>query len=361
MYHERYPEFRKVQGVDPNFKGIEIMRVEAITGIKDLQGVFDDCEGLSDSEAIYSFLNKKYHLNVETESILDFLIDTIGFSPIILEYIDAREEEFYFGLTIPEALMIVLNKLFGGNNDIRSSGGYPHLFNFSGIPNNVQNFNGKNWLPHKNNRQTLDGDKFLSKVLRHMGIAGNILFHGTSWNAAINIMRSIRIIPRDGASDFDFKMKNQIRDFSGKTLKSNFYLGDDYNMAWRWASHHRQSAICIFALSDEFLNSIENHLQFEYGDEWKKLIFKARNPPTPEAGRDFYAETDEYDNFINYLDTQDLISEPFCKYVNVTHWEDIDCIKNGNIIPIQYAFKDSTINLLNDKLVLTIFREFYVR
>lgn len=160
-----------------------IHTIECITGLKNISGAFDDSDGFTEIELLVSFLNKKYNLSLGDLNILDFFLNTLGFSYLSLKLINAETPEFYENMYTSEALEIVLNKLINTANDMPSQNGFPHEFNFSGKNlNTLQNYEGKNWFPYSNNRNLFNKSQVLEKLLENINTNDcYILFHGTSW------------------------------------------------------------------------------------------------------------------------------------------------------------------------------------
>ena len=184
-----------------------------------------------------------------------------------------------------------------------------------------------------------DPDTLIIRALSGINLDGcSLFYHGTNWREGIGIMRKLKIIPRSTTTDFGLK---------------NFYLTDIFRTSKDWANRSNQPAIYIFAIPNSYIENSHNHIKFQYNYDWKKFVFKIRNPP--EYGEDLEEKITEYENFIDEIDSNDLISGPIMKNPGSININDVRSIVYGKQTPYQYAFKESTISDLNNMLAVTIF------
>lgn len=236
-------------------KMMRVMSIEGITGLKGLIGAFENNEGLTEVESIVSHLNRTYNLSDGDYDILNYLTGVIKFSEIALESIDVNYEDFYYNMTTYEALEVVLTKLIDRSGNIKKKNGFPADFNFNidlntQMPNLSQtNSDGKRWFPYVRTETNFLEARFLDGIDTDDSI---ILYHGTSWDNAISIMEEIKILPRMRASDFGLR---------------NFYLGDSLKAAFNWANRNDQPAINIFVIPNSYIESLNEHLQFNNDED----------------------------------------------------------------------------------------------
>lgn len=333
-----------------NTKKYRTMEIEGITGLKNISPAFEDSSNESEIELLIKYLNKKYDFSAYYD-VYDFIVNVIKFSINALEVIDANYEEFYDNMIIEEALEVILTKLLVTTTNVNSKNGFPSMFNFNRSQINTQQiYNNKKWYPYSQGKYNINYSELLSKITN--GILLNredrIYFHGTSWRHAISIMNKVpssafknAIKPRQYCTDFGLR---------------NFYLTDTFETACLWSARNRQPAVVIFVISDNYINSLENHLKLS-GDEWKEVVFKIRNAPNPDNNPNYEIEEQIYDEFINEIDSKDLISGPIFLNTTASSIEKVKYIKYGKYIPYQYSFKDTTINDLNRMLAITLFFE----
>ena len=244
---------------------------------------------------------------------------------------------------LDEALTVILTKLITPP-PMASSNGFPVDFNFvSGQANTGQIYNGQKWFPYVEGRSEITYEKLLDRIKRNIEIKDTdiLMFHGCSWESAISIMDQIEIKTRFECTDFGFK---------------NFYLTDTFETACIWANKNIQASVVVFIIPGDYIEGLENHLILNDKEEWKKIVYKARNKPI--SGPNLRRDKQIYKNFIEELDSKDLISGPICKNPNdsITQ-ENLRYLKYGAYIPLQYSFKPSTIDDLNDMLAITLFLE----
>lgn len=184
----------------------------------------------------------------------------------------------------------------------------------------------------------------LKSILIKFGITSDedLYFHGTSWDGALSIMSEIEIIPRSKAKDFG---------------KKNFYVINSFKSSCIWAKRKNQSAIVVFNITKEYIEVLDNHISLNNEDEWKETVFKMRNPPP--GGSIYVREKRNYNNFVIKYDSSDLVTGPIFANPKCKSLDQVKYIEYDKEIPIQYAFKESTINDLNSMKAFVIFFEEY--
>lgn len=324
-------------------KDLKIIQIEGITGLKDLDHVFDDRLNETDIEMIVIFLNKKYDLSLGDSNPFDFIVSVIKFSFRSLRAIKADFKEFYDNMTTKESVIVILTKLLITTYSISTTNGFPTILNYnSSMSNKSQEYIGdKKWFPYVKGDRRMKFDQLLARSTNMLDLTDKtLLFHGTSWESAFSIYDEIEIFQRQRATDFGMR---------------NFYLTDTFKTACIWASRNVQSAILIFCIPNTFLDELENYSNFNERniEDWKQLVFKCRNPP---LGRNIQTLRREYRNFIDTLDDMDCISGSILANPSAP-LDEIKYIKYGSEVPYQYSFKDSTIDILNNFLSIVIFFE----
>ena len=345
-----------------NTKSLHIMSIEGITGLSDIESAFENRINETDVELLMFHLNKKYDLSSGDNNVYDFIVNAIGFSRRALVNINADYEEFYDNLTTAEACNIILIKMIDRANDIPAIGGFPSDFNFrSSQANSVQTTEeGSKWYPYVKGRYTPSYDQLLLQVMRTIQTDGHRLyFHGCSWESAISIQDEVQIIPRENATDsFVQSFPTSVATEVGNGMR-NFYLTDTFNTAYIWSQRNNQAAIVIFAIPDETIDNQENKLEFTMDNinEWKQTVFTCRNKP--RYGQNLRQRKLQYNQFLNGLDSNDVVIGPICANPGAREVVDINYVyynHNGNTtIPLQYSFKDSLISQLNQFLMVTLF------
>lgn len=315
-----------------------IIVIEAITGLINLKLAFIESDHMSEIEAIIIFLNKKYDFRLYEDPYY-FIKEIARFSDRALNSVNANYNEFFYNMTIEEALIIVLSKLLN-NDNTPSLNGFPVLEGAnSNIVGELQSYRGISLLFQPRNMfNSIDISEMLNLQLNPSG-QNQLFYHGTSWKSAKSIMARARVTQRGQTSDFGLR---------------NFYLTDTLKTSYIWATHNVKPAIVVFSIPYEYIMSLdEKHLELQNDETWQQMIYKVRNPNIPENDFDGLYE-DQYNNFISELDSNCLISGPICKNPMATNFRAIKAIKYGNYVPLQYSFKDSTINDINNMKIAVI-------
>lgn len=334
-----------------------------------------------------SEFEKKYKLDDVDDDIFMYIKNVIGISESALENINANYEEFYDNMTISESLTVILAKLLETKGETLVNG-YPPEFCFGqnlNFPGNLirefhfdknnqgtlQTYKNNKWFPVSDDRKNLNYDNLLMRVMRHFEIENSrIMYHGTSWRSAISIMNKIRINQRGTASDFGLRnfYLDKIEDFSGKF--DRICLTDTFQTACMWGLRNTYAAVVVFIIPDEFFDNLthfspkngfcseQNQTNYSILNEnrlWQETVFKIRNPP--DEGENLGELLDEYYNFLQHIDSNDLISGPIPRNVRAKTQDELDYITYGELVPYQYSFKDTTIGFLNGMLAVTLFFE----
>lgn len=293
-------------------------------------------------ELLVSFLDRKFHLYLGDDNPYQFIIDVIRFSTRSLAAIDANYKEFYDNMTTKESVFVLLTKLINHDNGIESYNGFPIDFNFEiHQTNKIQTYENSKWYPYIQGRYNIPVEQILTNAILTLGVDPNKLyFHSTNWEGGLSIMDRVRTRTRGQASDFGLE---------------NFYLTDSFKAAHIWANRNTQSTISIFEISNEYLENLENGISFGMDgiDEWKEFVFKVRNPP--RSGRNLARRIDEYETFITDVDSKDLISGPIFANPGTRLVQNVEYVQYTDGIPFQYSFKRSSVDYLNQCLVVTIF------
>ena len=330
----------------------KILQYIAITGLnlirEALFGQNPNSDVDSDIDRIISYIDDKFDLSVDRTDFFGFFIE-IGFSIVSLDSICANNPDYYNNLTLRESLENILKNLIGFPTEIDKTNGFPTEFNFSREQSNQvqQLITGDLWYPYVQ-ITSIDYNLILNDVIKNFDFdltKGKLLFHGTSWEGAISIMQWIEIIERQDATDFG---------------KKNFYVTDDFYTSYVWAKHNLQPAVVFFYVPNDFIDNLEDYLKLTINNEedlfeWKTLVFKCRNPPAVRFGG-AKART-EYNDFIRSLDSKDLISGPIFANPGVRNLENARYIDYDYKIPLQYSFKESLIEQLNQFRRVTFFME----
>ena len=158
-------------------------------------------------------------------------------------------------MDIEEALNVILTKMIVTTNLINSTNGFPSEFNYNRNQNNItQTYSGKKWFPCGKERYEHNYEQLLLKVSKSINIGPHdkVYFHGTDWSGAISIMDELvsdsgkhEIKPRHTCTDFGLR---------------NLYVTNTFLTACLWARRHRQAAVVIFVISDDYIESLDNHL-----------------------------------------------------------------------------------------------------
>lgn len=168
-------------------------------------------------------------------------------------------------------------------------------------------------------------------------------------------MEEIIILPGTFKGTTDFGLRNfyleKIKIFSGKS--GRICLTNTFQTACSWALRNEYAAVVIFVISNNYIDNLPNHLKLTDLDLWKETTFKIRNPPN--RGPNLKTKLNEYYAVLNGIDSYDLISGSIVKNVSARSKEEIEPIKYGNYIPLQYSFKDTTLQDLENMLAITIF------
>lgn len=281
---------------------------------------------ISDVEILLTELNTQYDFSEcgeYPEDILLFIKNTICFPEEKLISINANNSYFFENLTLEESLKIILTRLMRQGDIISSKNGFPEQFNFQKDCEFQLLENGKIWIASSNNNisQNLN---LLTSICKELNVNMEntcLLFHGTSWNSAIKIMEDVKTTNRGYPTDFGFE---------------NFYVTDDFHNSLKFANHNSQQAIVIFKLEKNFSEEM-NVMDLWFYEGWKEILFNCRN------------------GLICDLDSYDLVHGPIFSNPRVKDSDHVECMKNGDVFPYQYSFKKSSVKMLNNKILATIF------
>ena len=332
----------------------KVRHIEGMLRLGNLNKVFCVEIGLTDVEMLFKYFNEKYDFSLGEENPFNFIIDVIGFSLGTLRLARMDKEEYYFHRSISESLEIVLNNLLDQNKLINTKNGFPESLDIQNNQiNTLVNYNSDSFLLLSDNNFNIKYNQVLN-IIKQSGFEGDpndLYFHGTNFISSISIIRWIEIFPR-------------ITDFGHR----NFYLSNSFKFAYQSVQCKQQKAIVVFHIPQNVFGDL-NKLEFTMSniDDWKNLVNKIRNPiiiPDLEylinknkAIQQKAKNKREYDNFISYVDSYDLVSGPICKNWNTN----IDYMKYEDHIPFQYAFKQSSIDQLNNYKLFIILIKSSVR
>ena len=327
-----------------------ILILQGLTGLNYLINypeIFEDTLNFTDDEIIFNFLNDKFDLSLGENNPFEFILNTIGISLDSLILANADNEEFYHHLTMKHALTSILIILLGKTDNTLSYNGFPRIFQTSiNQINKSQKSEGMNYFPFSGNVNNINHNQLLFEITKRFNFKfnyNNLFFHGTTWGFAISINDKIKIIQRDEASDFGLK---------------NFYLTNNFKTSVNWCKHYSTQSVVIFYIPDEFLDNL-NRKELINIDEWKDVIFTCRNNPEKNNSNYLKEErtrrTDQYINYLNNLDSYDLISGPICTNPGVENKNELKYLSYGDDIPYQYSFKESTKEFLNEFIVDIVF------
>jgi hypothetical protein len=317
-----------------------IWAIEGITGLKDLEHVFDNAMGYTEVELIVNFLNRKYNLANGDEDVYDFIVNILQFSNRALNIIEVNYRDFFEHMTTEEACFIILTKLIDHSGNIPHKNGFPANFNLDRSQFNkiITDEDDNKFYMCINNDITFNFNRMLVWLLNKWNFNGEnstCFMHGTSWVHSFSILNE------------GIKSIERISDFG----KRNFYVTDTFLTSLKWAKRNQQSAIVLFFIPNEFLSSLKERLNFENLEEldtWKQLVFKTRNPPSfssihHERASIIRSKIIDYNNFMTELDSNELINGPIFANPGTDSVENVQYIQNSNgYIPQQYAFKERT-------------------
>lgn len=335
---------------------IKCMRISLITGISESfirTSLENGPENITDVDRIMDQFKKNYNFSdyINPEDILFFIVEISNISPAFLEYIRANDVEFFYGLSLEESLEILLTRLIDKYNDVPSSNGFPQDYNFqSEQQNNIQNLpNGRTWYPFINrfSNRNINYNSLKIDILNKCNVINTdnvrILYHGTSWAGARQIMAKVKSTSRGFATDFGM---------------NNFYLTDIFYNACKWANRYTQGAVIIFSIPLEYFD--EWNVKYLTGDEWKNVVYRCRNPPIPDFFpdiRDYRRADSSYNGFLNQLDSYDVVEGPIFANPRAQSINDVSYIVNSydGSVPKQISFKRSSVDFLDDLILTTLF------
>lgn len=334
-----------------NDEDIKIMTLSTITGLSEyfIKKSFENTpQNISVVEKLVDGFNKMYDFSEydnNTSQMFNFVFNISGISKHFLISIRANQKEFYNNITLRESLTIILTKMIDHDNDTPSKNGFPASFNFiQGQQNSILRLsNGKLWYPYINNGFPSCG-RLINDILNKLNIIDTdnlkLLYHGTSWRCAADIMKKIKATTRGTCSDFGLY---------------NFYTTDVFFTACEWAYRKNQGAVVIFAIpDDQFYEWNVKNLSDTL--EWKNIVFNLRNPPDPFNTDNYELISQEYDNLVEEIDSYDVIEGPILSNPGAKTIEQVEFIRNNDRrIPYQFSFKPSSVNSLNPFLLATVF------
>ena len=242
------PFIEQQYNIFPSKQYIRLLEISGILNIpiKDLEDIFYDVSGESETDIILPYLNNKYKLFLGDNNILNFIIDIVGINRILLYKICADYDDFYAGLTTFQACKIILNKILHGNT-IDNIRGYPRALNYIGN-NNLQKYSDSNinCLPIKSHSSIgksnclsiINSTKFRSAVNKNDNEI--LLYHACRWQS----LESILVWIDPTAS------RNEPTDFG----KNNFYTTDSFKSAFIWSSRESQGSIIIFKIPIDLID-----------------------------------------------------------------------------------------------------------
>lgn len=328
-----------------------IMKISWMTGlsgsiIKD--SYENSVENMTDVEILLSGLERRYDFSQCGDNPIDILFfvkNTICFPDEKLKDVGADNEYFFQNMTLEESLVIIISRIIKQDDRIPSKDGFPEEFIFQFNQNGrIQRLeNGRTWFPFINvNRNRLpNSNRLLISIQEQTNVDlenGFLLFHGTSWNNAIEIMGHVRATSRKHATDFGFE---------------NFYTTDIFHNSLIWAKNRSQAAVVIFYFENDFFDNL-NFKDLSDIDRWKNVVFRCRNPP--RRSFDSLAKYRGYKNFLEGLDSLDLVFGPIFANPKVKNLNEVRYIQNQDgVIPYQYLFKRSSVEMLDDKILTTLF------
>lgn len=333
LQHQFVDEDEKEEEEDEkisSYSDLKIAVLNARTGLSEnfIREAFEsEPVNITDSEKIVNLMrtrHKFWNHNNTAEEMYNFVYNISGISQCALISIDAHNIEYYENYGLYEVLMNIINKLTQDtSNDIPYTDGFPYMFNFQkGNENKINNLPcGRTWYPSTNNNPEQYA-RIGRDVLRQLNIEesedSKLLYHGTSVKNAMSVMSRVKVTSKEFCSDFGM---------------FNFYTTDIFYTACKWAKkENQQGAVVIFNIPNEFLYRL-NVLSYVYHyndgtvsdvpesdtDNWRKLVFKLRNPPRSKRGilteeellQDELIER-EYEEFIDEVDSYDLVEGPIC-------------------------------------------------
>ena len=210
----------------------DISHVKSCLEIIDIDKIYEiytEHPDLTQTEKIMIYINKTYDLTLY--NAFEFINNLIKIDLLdSLKIIGADKIEYFYYMSIEEALERILTFLFKENNSMPSKNGFPVEFNVnqSNIP---FNFNGNIIFPYTELNETYS--EILSNILENLNInEDNLFFHGTNWVSALSIINWIEIF-------------EHISDFG----KKNFYLSNNFKSAFKWAKTRGSKCYCCFSNS----------------------------------------------------------------------------------------------------------------
>lgn len=331
---------------------IKIMYVSNITGLSQefIAEAFNNSpENISDSEKLVNAIIKRNKISEHDnniESMCDFVFDVSLLSKRFLVFLGANKPEFYNNITLIDALTIILSRMLkDNNNNVPCSNGFPASFNFTkGQENNILKLsNGKSWYPCLNTG-SLNFGRVCTNLLNRLNVAESsgykLLYHGTSWLNAGDIMRRIKTTTRGVCSDFGM---------------NNFYTTDVFYTACEWAIKNSQAAVVVLAIPDElfFQMNIKN---LSDTNEWRSVVFMLRNEPKVMLSTNYDEEIEFYENLVEEIDKYDMVEGPIMSNPGAKSVHEVEMMRNNDRrIPYQFSFKKSYVDNLNQFILTTVF------
>ena len=319
--------------------------------IKDLEDIFYDVPGQSETDIILPYLNNKYKLSLGDNDILNFIINVVGINRFLLYSICADYDDFYIGLTTFQACKIILNKILS-NGTIDNIRGYPRMLNYTGN-NNLQRYSDSNinCLPIKshssigksNYLSIINSTKFRNAVNKNDNEI--LLYHACSWQSFESIL--VWIDPTAS--------RNEPTDFG----KNNFYTTDSFKSAFIWSSRESQGSIIVFKIPIDLIDlsvDPDKILKFNHTENlnfWKTLVYKCRKPLSFGTGM---RSQILHKNFITDVDRNEFISGPILSSRDISSEDEADYITYSNgEIPYQLSFKSQRIcDILHNYISLVL-------
>ena len=165
----------------------------------------------------------------------------------------------------------------------------------------------------------------------------NYLFHGTTWESAMNIVMN-GIDRTQGRANTDFGPKC-------------FYLSPSFKMAFDWAKMKGALQAAIVVYSDDWMEQFESKMTFDdpANELWKSNVFFFRH--TNASNRRFHV--DAHRDF-------GIMQGPLCRNVRqidtLSDFHGVRCINDGTIVPKQVAIRlDEVARVADNNVVGIIF------
>ena len=229
--------------------------------------------------------------------------------------INAYCEEYYVRRTVKQCLRSILDRLL--EKEYHSKNGFPDEYNIQ-----------EKILPAI--FPTDNYDTFLTDK-------EDLYFHGSNY-------------------DYDDELSTILSDFG----KKNYHVTSSFEFACKNLTKYKYKIIKVYRIPKEYIDSL-NSINLTDINDWKIFVNKIRSRPEISfklTKEEHLKNRDDYNNFILDADSHDLIYGPITLRNNDFDIDSIQYIQYNNHIPIQYAFKESTIEYIRTcKIFTIIFKE----